>query len=549
MNLLSRLLVLTVLIFAGVAAVFWHTRRSARESADRLLHELTEQHIQHFDSARQLQGAGLESLVSSYAWWDEMVKFMEKPDPKWATDNINNLVGIPNGGDALWVLDVNLKTIHTMDESYRQPPLPVADIDDLRRLIGKNYTFQFYAVADGQLWQIFGAAVQDANFWRNETPVRGYLLIGKRWDDVWQARLGSLTSSRLSIATTGFDAAAAGAPPSLRGFARRIPGIDGRTVAVIEGRFDLDLFNEFNSAYTRQLLVLGAWIVATLVAIGLFVGLLILRPLGKIIRTLETKNPLPIADLLSARNEFGEIARLLAGQMRRDRMLQDEIRRHLESRTPEQRRQEAESNEALRLRLAGNLHDGPIQSLYAAGLQLTAIEEDLAIGKSIAADRIAAAKGVLSQSAADLRNLLLDLEPEELRDRDLESALQLIDRRMQSIGRCRFRLEIAEGALDGISRDAQLHLYYVCRELASNAMRHAKPTDASLTLAVRSGFLHIDWSNDGAPAGPARGLGNGLRNIQSRVESLGGTYHCTAANGLWRVSLELPYTSLGTAGG
>lgn len=555
MNLLSRLVLVAVLIFAGFAAAFWFTARASQRNADSLLAEFTEQRLTQFASARKLQGLGLESLASSYAWWDEMVKFMDKPEPKWATDNLDSLVGVPNGGDALWVLTPDFAALHAIDESYRQPALPFADADLLRRAIGKNFTFQFHAVADGQLWQIFGAAIQSAQFWRHETPVRGYLLIGKRWDDTWLSRLGSLTDARLDLrlgaAPPPALAPAPGGSVFARAFQQAITGLDGAPLATIHGRFNLDVFSAFDAAYTRQLLLLGGWVLVTFLAAGLFVALVIVRPLGRIIRSLETKNALPLAGLLAARTEFGEVARLLAGQLRRDRMLQEEIRRHLESLSPDQRARDTESNEALRLRLAGNLHDGPMQSLYAAGLQLASVEADVIDGKPVPPARLQAAKGNLTQATADLRNLLLDLEPEELRDQDLESALHRIEGRLRSVSQGRFQLGLPEGILDGISRDAQLHLFYICRELASNAMRHARPAEASLRLSLHSGFLHLDWANDGLdlrPPAQPRPLGNGLRNIAHRVSELGGTCRHGPVGDRWEAHIELPCTSLAATG-
>jgi len=544
-----------VLIFAGFAAAFWFTARASQRNADSLLAEFTEQRLSQFASARKLQGLGLESLASSYAWWDEMVKFMDQREPKWATDNLDSLVGVPNGGDALWVLTADLAAIHAIDESYRQPPLPFADAALLRRAIGKNFTFQFHTVADGQLWQVFGAAIQSAQFWRHETPVRGYLLIGKRWDDTWLSRLGSLTDARLDLRLGAAPPPALAPPPGgsvfARAFQQPITGLDGAPLATIHGRFNLDVFSAFDAAYTRQLLLLGGWVLVTYLAAGLFVALVIVRPLGRIIRTLETKNALPLAGLLSARTEFGEVARLLAGQLRRDRMLQEEIRRHLENLSPDQRARDTETTADLRLRLAGNLHDGPMQSLYAAGLQLAAVEAEVVAGHPVAPDRLQAAKGNLTQATADLRNLLLDLEPEELRDQDLETALHRIASRLRSISRGRFQLELPDGILDGIARDAQLHLFYICRELASNAMRHANPAEASLRFSLHSGFLHLDWSNDGLrgpppPDGPPSG--NGLRNIAHRVAELGGTWRHGPAERCWRVHVELPCTSLAATG-
>ena len=116
---------------------------------------------------------------------------------------------------------------------------------------------------------------------------------------------------------------------------------------------------------------------------------------------------------------------------------------------------------------------------------------------------------------------------------------------MLRIGRCEFRLEIAEGSLDGLSREAQLHLYYIGRELVSNALRHARPAHASLRYRNLSGFLRLDWMNDGVPARETIREGNGLRNIAHRVQELGGTWqHHQENSARWTVMLELPYTSL-----
>ena len=96
--------------------------------------DLAEQVAQVRHHAGQ-QGRGLEALVSSYAWWEDMVKFMDKPDEKWASTNVDNIVGIPTGGDAVWVLDPALKLVHTIDKDYTRPALPFADTEALRRVI------------------------------------------------------------------------------------------------------------------------------------------------------------------------------------------------------------------------------------------------------------------------------------------------------------------------------------------------------------------------------------------------------------------------------
>lgn len=547
MNLLSRLALVTLLVCAGFGTLYWIVLEDGRTEIDGLLRELSQERAARFDTATQLQGAGLESLVASYAWWDDMVKFMDQPDAKWAADNVDNIVGIPTGGDAVWVLDANLQLLHTIDKDYRRLPVPYASPAVLRQAIGDRYTFRFYTQIDGMLWEIFGAAIQDAKFWRHQTPVRGYLLLGRRWDESWVAQLNTLVGARVAI-----HPAAATLPPvaRLHEFRRVLQGPDGQPLVQLDLRFNFALLEGARQAFIRRLIYVS---IGAVVAVALFLGVvafLVLRPLSQITRSLESRVPAHLAGLLNARTEFGEIARLVAGQLRWGRMLEEEMRRQLERTNPDRARRDAEANEALRLRLASNIHDGPIQSIYAAGLQLAAVQTAAEQGLAPRPEQIGAITAMLQQASSDLRNLILDLEPEELRERDLENALERIERHLRQFARCQFELLVPDGALDGLSRDAQTQLYFICRELTSNALRHASPTVAALRFAVTPGFLRLEWSNNGVtlPTVTDR-IGNGLRNIERRVADLGGTVQCgPLPDGRWRLVAELPYASLTAAG-
>ncbi|HLP25653.1 MAG TPA: CHASE4 domain-containing protein, partial [Acidobacteriota bacterium] len=168
MNLLSRLALVTLLVCAAFGALYWIVLEQGRDEIHGLMRDLSAERAARLEAATRIQGAGLESLVSSYAWWDEMVKFMDKPDEQWAAGNVDNIVGIPNGGDAVWVLDANLALLHTIDKDYRRPAVPFPNPDALRKGIGDRYTFRYFALVDGTLWEIFGAAIQDAKFWRHQ---------------------------------------------------------------------------------------------------------------------------------------------------------------------------------------------------------------------------------------------------------------------------------------------------------------------------------------------------------------------------------------------
>lgn len=547
MSLYTRFALVLLTVFVGIAAAVVFSHRQIRTKIETLNSGLTAERKQFFRNAIELQSAGLESLSASYAWWDQMIEFIEEPDPQWASDNIDTLIGVPGGGDALWVFNEKLALIHAIDAEFRAPAPPFRHVSKIQALADGNYEFKYYTIIDGEFWQIFGAAIQDPTFWRNETPVRGYLLVGLKWDNTWLARLGMLSQTNLTLhvpplppltETTVISA------PSGNSYELPLLGLDDEPVATIRGTFDARIVEQVSNSLSEQSLVFILGLVSFLSLLGLFVVFTVLRPLGQIVRSLESRNPSHLSELLVAKSDFGEIARLLSSQFRQGRMLQEEIRRRLSSHQQDDSSLN-ESNEALRLRLASDLHDGAMQSIYAAGLQIGSMEASIASGRHPDVAQLRSVRTILTECSNDLRSLLLDLEPEELRDQDLDGAMLRFERYLKSISQRSAEFSIQDGALDGISREAQLHLYYITRELISNAARHSCPEFTAANFRREKGFLLISWRNDGFTVQDSPPMGNGLRNIAQRVETLGGTWKQRIHRRKeWRVEIELPITTL-----
>ena len=97
--------------------------------------------------------------MASFSWWDEAVNFVAEPDTDWASENIDMMVGTLEGGDTVWVTTPDLNVIHQADAKYRSRPLPVNELELLHQLIADNYEFSYFINLDGELWEIFGAAI------------------------------------------------------------------------------------------------------------------------------------------------------------------------------------------------------------------------------------------------------------------------------------------------------------------------------------------------------------------------------------------------------
>ena len=80
------------------------------------------------------------------------------------------------------------------------------------------------------------------------------------------------------------------------------------------------------------------------------------------------------------------------------------------------------------------------------------------------------------------------------------------------------------GALD---RESEAVLGWVIREATTNVIRHSGAKHCSVALSREDGFLMIEVLNDGwrVPQAPS---GNGLRGLEERLATLGGTLDATA---------------------
>ena len=184
-----------------------------------------------------------------------------------------------------------------------------------------------------------------------------------------------------------------------------------------------------------------------------------------------------------------------------------------------------------RERIAKELHDGVIQSLFAVGMGLqgaASFAKDEELGR-----RIEGAVEEIDRAIRDLRNYIFGLRPGILADRQLHQALQELGTEFASRSGVITVVDVDEeiaGALASRAGD----LVQITREALSNVGRHAKAETCRVSLrrGALEGTALLEIDDDGvgvAPEGP--GAGMGLENMQDRVASLGGDLTIESAAG------------------
>jgi signal transduction histidine kinase len=181
---------------------------------------------------------------------------------------------------------------------------------------------------------------------------------------------------------------------------------------------------------------------------------------------------------------------------------------------------------AERQRLARDIHDTLAQGFVSIVLQLQAAEGELPAGADAARRHLELARRTAGDNLAEVRRLVWDLRPEQLRAASLGEALgRLTDRLAEETGVT--ATTTVTGTPRSLSPDAEVTLLRVTQEALANVSRHARAGRVALTLSYMDGEAALDVRDDGAGfapdadgAGPNGGLG--LRGMRERVEALGG---------------------------
>jgi signal transduction histidine kinase len=183
-----------------------------------------------------------------------------------------------------------------------------------------------------------------------------------------------------------------------------------------------------------------------------------------------------------------------------------------------------------RERIAKELHDGVIQSLFAVGMGLqgaAALSSDPRLER-----RIEAAVGEIDGAIRDLRNYIFGLRPGILADRQLDQALRTLAAEFEERTGVtavvdvdpRVGAELASTAADVVQ---------LTREALSNVGRHADAATVRVSLSTRDGQAVLEVDDDGKGFDPeeAAGRGYGLGNLSDRAASLGGSLDVQSSPG------------------
>ncbi len=224
---------------------------------------------------------------------------------------------------------------------------------------------------------------------------------------------------------------------------------------------------------------------------------------------------------------------------------------HRRLRLMEARLAQQQALERERERIARDLHDDVGASIAQLGLVLEELK-----GQADLPEPVRQQSGQISSRvrslARDLDAVVWTVNPRN------DSLTELVAYLSQFFLECfqrtaiRPRLNVVENIPDyPLSPEVRHHLFLTAKEAMNNVLKHAAATEVTLSLSVTEGVFELKLADNGGGFSPGQAgdkRRNGLRNMQTRVQEIGGDFQMTSEpGGGTLVCIRIPLAQLAAA--
>ena len=177
-----------------------------------------------------------------------------------------------------------------------------------------------------------------------------------------------------------------------------------------------------------------------------------------------------------------------------------------------------------RSRIARELHDVVAHSISVMVLQARGGRRMIDVDPAEARGAFAVIEGAGHQALEEMRRLLgmLRASDEELALMP-QPSLEQLDTLVEQVRTAGLPVEVAvEGVPAALPPGVDLSAYRIVQEALTNALKHAGPARARVTVRYGEDDIELEIADDGAGTGDGDGSGHGLIGMRERVSVYGG---------------------------
>lgn len=192
-----------------------------------------------------------------------------------------------------------------------------------------------------------------------------------------------------------------------------------------------------------------------------------------------------------------------------------------------------------RKRVAIELHDNLSSLLSAVNMSIQYINpHNLSESEQSVYQNV---KHLVQNAYTEVRNISHNILPPELEKEGLARTLSALIAKLNQNSPITFSLMIA-GLDQRLPVQIEFNIYSIVLELINNAIKHAQAAFVGISIRRTEDSVDLAVTDDGVGLGQNNGKrGVGLQNIQTRLESLGGSFQATLPQEKGtRISINIP---------
>ncbi len=199
-------------------------------------------------------------------------------------------------------------------------------------------------------------------------------------------------------------------------------------------------------------------------------------------------------------------------------------------------------------RILLDIHDGPVQAMYAALSQVDLVRRALDAGtpesKAEALERLSRIRTLLELGLNEVRTFIGEFRPPQFGEKQLQELLESLALQHEAMTDTAVTLDVAVN-VPSVALPVKIALYRVMQEALSNAYRHGGARHVTVRVfPAAAARVAVEIIDDGAGFDPTTPLTPdhfGLSGMRDRVETIGGTYTLRSSPGAGTtVHVEVP---------
>ena len=200
MKIQVKLVILVLIIILIFTAGMFSLRYSEEQRSKTIFAERYKEKVAHFDKIVELKGLVIKSFVYDNSYWDDLIKFINKPDPEWAYNNLESTL-INLSLNVCWVYDKDFNLVYNVSNVKAQESLKALPFSksDFKELFKYSSFKHFYLNTSEGLIEIRTAPIQSSSDFERTSEPKGYLIAGKILSSDYLNEISALSGDAVSI--------------------------------------------------------------------------------------------------------------------------------------------------------------------------------------------------------------------------------------------------------------------------------------------------------------------------------------------------------------